>query len=759
MGKYYIYNSKIDDKKYKNITVIFNPDSSFNIKKLNNELTEHFRFHHQTSALLFIHCQDTSELKKQIADNIETIFSTIPKVEETSLRKNIFYALYDGNSFDFTSKVFLRKNKDEILKQGLVKIFVDNGGLIESNGISHHFEFPSGKHSTKFLRTANVLVNKCEIDFIAINTLHLFKDIEFENIYCDTLSINVVAYSMSIFAKRFFGNREINIESFKSYNGLYNQKSVFYDNAIFIISASTSGGLVTYLKSTHPEIHSKEVCTLFYLPIDKDSTLAQERVLCNLEYNKSKNYGIELYYQSRRNEQCIYCDDNSTPIIIQGDSFSLDEPIINAKNISASEYITKALKDFVETFKFNKDVGSTSLKVSYSEESASRKKYNLYIDYENVIDNIEKKHFKSHKAKLDSYINQYVPASIKYIVHLNDNGSKKLSEYIRKQTLSLTKEKIEIYNQRDLVETTINNDEVGSILIVGSCISNGKNLLYLSRFFRNYEGLRLIYFIGVNRVGNELQSKELKTNVKYGLYGRENSSFIEIEAIQCDNLSSDTPWENEIEHLQSIQQELDVSSKFIEDRIKIIEEFANTKVRGGIESIFYSDINNKPLEIRKNSAFFNNNNYYENVSQSDVYFTIACVLNNMRNDTENGLYQTSFVKNILDPLVFNRFNDGIIQASILRAAKKEELDYSYSPKHSEDMLMLIKTFIKHIDEYQGEAIIEFLYALTSRKIKLVKIHYSEIIDELNGLQDERIQVFKNAIKKVYEELYPKKYFS
>ncbi|TVZ26747.1 hypothetical protein JM83_1734 [Gillisia sp. Hel_I_86] len=759
MGKYYIYNAKIEDDNFKNVTVIFNPDTNFNFSTLKNELTNYFKFHHQTAALVFVHCKKEENIKGLVLENIDTIFKSIPKVEETSLRKNIFFVPYDGKSFNFKKKRFLEKNKKEILNQGLAEIFIGNGGLIESNGISHHFVFPSGKHSTKFLRTANVLVHKSEIDFIAINTLHLFQNIEFENIYCDTLSINVVAYSITKFVKRFHADKEINIESFKSYDGLYNKQSIFYDNAIFLISASTSGGLINYLQSTHPEIRSEEICTLFYLPIDKNSKVALERVLCNLERNKKLNYGIDLYHQSRRNEECVYCKNHSTPISIQGDSFSLDEPIINTRNISASKYITKSIKDFVEIFKYNGETERTSLKVSYSEESAARKKYNLYIDYENVIDDIGKSHFESHKKKLDAYIMQYVPASLKYIVHLNDKGSFKLSEYIRNRIKPDTRDEILIFNQSELTESLIEENEVGSILIVGSCISNGKNLLYLSRFFRNYESLRLIYFIGINRISDSSKYSELKTNVKYGLYGKENSSFVEIEAIQCDNSSSDTPWEKEIEHLQWIQQDSGVPPKFIEERLKIISEFANIQTRGGSESIFYTDINKQPLKIRKNSAFFNDNNYHENVTQSDVYFTISCVLNNMRNNKEDGLYQTSFVKNILDPFIFNRFNDGIIQASILRAAREEELNYSYSQQHSNDMLTLIKTFIKHINEYQGEAIIEFLYALSIRKLKLVKSHYAEIINELEGHEDERINIFKKSIKRVYDELYPKSYYN
>lgn len=749
MGKFYIYNSNIDDKKYKNITIVFNPCAAFDFNSLNKELTEHFRNFHQTSAIVFIHCSTNLSAYTAVKGNFDKIFKSIPKAEESSLLDGVFYVSYEKSSYIISKDdKFLKENFKEIINQGLANIFIKNGGLVESNGVSHHYVFPSGKHSTKFLRTANVLVTKSEIDFVALNTIHLFKNSDFKNIYCDTLSINVIGYSMSQYLKRFGNINDINIESFKSYNGLYNKDSNFYDDSIFLISASTSGGLVYYLKENHPEIDSNNICILFYLPIEKDSKLALERVLCNLKLNEISKYGIESYKQFKPGEKCLFCESQSTPIKILGDSFSLDEPIINTRNIVASKYITKSLKDFVEMFKFNDKTG-TSLKVSFSEDTITRKKYNLYIDYENIIKNIEEVQYKKHKTKIDAYINQFVPASVEYIIHLNDKGSFLLAQYIYNRINSYTTNPIEIINQSELSEKNIHENKSGCVLIVGSCITNGKNLLYLSRFFRNYDNIRLVYFVGINRISDPDKQRELKSNIKYGLYGTENSSFIEIETLNCDNSNYLTPWEVELENLKGIQERLDKPSSFINTRVIRINEFSSKDSKGGKENIFYEDYQGDELKIRKNSAFFNDNDYYENIKQSDVYFTIGCVLNNMRNNKIDGLYQTNFVKNLLDPFIFNRFNDGIIQASILRAAKNEELNYSFSYKNSEDMLMLLKTFIKHREEYQGEAIFEFLYALSIGKLRLFKNHYRSLIEELDAIEDERIKNFKDPIKEIY----------
>ena len=297
------------------------------------------------------------------------------------------------------------------------------------------------------------MVFKSQIDFIAINTLHLFSKLDFDNIYCDTLSINVIAYSMTKYLKRYNQNKEINIESFKSYDGLYNSQSIFYDKSIFLISASTSGGLINYIQKNHPEIGSDEICTLYYMPIDKDSPIIQERVLCNLERNEKLNYGIPLYDQSKPNEKCAYCVNHSTPISIIGDSFNLDEPVINPRNISASKYISKSLKNFVEVFKLNNE--SERLLRFHTARIRLQEKIQSLHRPKNIISNITNESFKSHKSKFDAYINQYVPASITHIVHLNDKGSVLLSQYIKDEIKDLAKNEITIINQSDLKEDTI----------------------------------------------------------------------------------------------------------------------------------------------------------------------------------------------------------------------------------------------------------------------------------------------------------------
>jgi len=73
---------------------------------------------------------------------------------------------------------------------------------------------------------------------------------------------------------------------------------------------------------------------------------------------------------------------------------------------------------------------------------------------------------------------------------------------------------------------------------------------------------------------------------------------------------------------------------------------------------------------------------------------------------------------VLSPRCFDRFNDGVIQASILRAAHPAELDYSIDEKLSRDMWHVLDTIFSANSTQAGEAALEFLLALAMKRLKL-----------------------------------------
>jgi len=199
-----------------------------------------------------------------------------------------------------------------------------------------------------------------------------------------------------------------------------------------------------------------------------------------------------------------------------------------------------------------------------------------------------------------------------------------------------------------------------------------------------------------------------------------------------NNDSKNTTWVNELEFFKTLKDfyderdyEDEIVFRFLNDRIEHLELGMSDNQKGLSNGLFFNSIpNNKPLALRKNFAFFNFRDYEKRASQADVYFTISSIINQLRNskDLTRCLLQTEYVRNLIEPGNFNRFNDGIIQASILRAASQQELAYNLDYDLSKNMFDILTTLITSYDQQQGEAIHEFIYALAIQKMILRPEH-------------------------------------
>ncbi|MFC0320232.1 hypothetical protein [Olivibacter oleidegradans] len=760
MNHYYIYSFDYkENKKNVSATVIFCPGTELDFSELQQELKDYYHHFYQTDKTIVIGGNYISDFAESIVSKKAHIFKYVPKIEADSFYENLHVLTFNekgklSESVHSELKPFttLSNFEKNYINHGAQKIFIENGGLVESTGSHHHFVFPSGKHSDRFLRVANVLLLSSEIYFIASGLLkHLNSDFH-KRIYCDTSSINSIAIALNDLVNRFATETPAKIypiNSFKSYEGLYDKSLNLKSNSLILISASTSGGMVEYILAQHAELKKDNLVILFYLENRKPSKVTVEQVLCNLTKTKDNPQGIATFITTDV-ENCHLCKVNSFPVEVSGDVFLLEQPKVNSIRINAEDVDLSVSSPFINQFIAIKGE-SPILKVNYKETGEdTSKKYDLYIDYSHIISNLDEPRLKKHKTKLNSYIDQHVPSNLKYILCLSDESSHKLGEYIRNRIKSnyVTECVPELVSRNEIL--SIPKSLEGSILIVGSCISNGKNLLYLSRAFRNHK-LRIVYFIGINRSPNPDTYSFLKSNLKYGTYGSENSSFVEVEKIHCSNLAEGNSWQIELEFLKThINNEDDQTVlKFLKARKLEIESSYSVEKKGMSKQIFLPRVTSqtvKPLKIRRNSAFFNREDYADHVTQADVYFTISYVLNKLRNsNTGHSLKQSMFVRNVISPENLNRFNDGIIQASILRNARVGELNYSIDEALSRQATDILITIFKYCHEDQGEAILEFLYAIATEKMLLKKKHLEVLMNELPVSKNKLIKFYSKII--------------
>jgi hypothetical protein len=144
-----------------------------------------------------------------------------------------------------------------------------------------------------------------------------------------------------------------------------------------------------------------------------------------------------------------------------------------------------------------------------------------------------------------------------------------------------------------------------------------------------------------------------------------------------------------------------------------------------------------PLKLQTGFALWPDGLADRQPSQADVYFTIASVLQSRRAASETGqgraLRTDLFQQTLLDPSNFGRFSDGIIQASILRAARPNEINYAWAPEYSRDMARFARRIILSSDRPRGEAAAEILIAIGTKRLRLCTEDTKEVLREAKGL--------------------------
>lgn len=622
----------------------------------------------------------------------------------------------------------------------MVHIFKCRDGLIKSEN-AHHFVFPSGKHCDNFLRPGNILQKGNEIMFIAFNLLHKLSPIA-KAIYCDTSSINSLAYAL-IELKRNFATTASPvqvplIESFGSYTAFEKNDFTVKQNSLILVSSSTSARILERL--TERKIELSQIGLIYCMG---NPSGFRESIICDLQYDEKTNEnGIKPFTSYLSADDCKFCRIGSIPVEVTGDVFQLEKPKINKIMIKVTD-APRFLNDFVRTFHRRAEQEFEFIKSHHFERldqpGLAQPSYEIFIDVEGLFDKLEK--FPNFKAKLDKYINHHIPAKTRFIIHLPDNGSKKLAGYIMARLSEQVKDPTSI---RLIDQSNVTNDEEfkkvkdedGCIVIVCSSLVGGSRLLYLSREMRDYPNFSLVYFVAFARPDNEPYLNFLKGNLVMSKF---QNTFVNVELLFTPNDRQNTSWVVEEHFLASLLRfcqdkgaDFAAAIPILEQRLDEIEKGYRNK--GLYDKLFYPNVcsSDHPLEINKNFAFFKFDKYHRQASQADIYFTMAAILNNLRNnpDADRKLINTQFTRTLLEADNFNRFNDGVIQAAILRASHTTELSYDFDKAESYRMLTILVGIVEFCDQPHGEALAEFLYAIAIRKLRLKKYHLEELIGKI-----------------------------
>ena len=85
----------------------------------------------------------------------------------------------------------------------------------------------------------------------------------------------------------------------------------------------------------------------------------------------------------------------------------------------------------------------------------------------------------------------------------------------------------------------------------------------------------------------------------------------------------------------------------------------------------------------------------------------------------------------------------------VRSALPVELNYSINKEFSRQMTDVLKSIIENFNNDQGEASLEFLLAIATKRLKIMDIHLSEVVDlPREGMPEEVVfllEYIKNTI--------------
>ncbi len=682
-------------KEANNTLCIHKSSSNYNKLHLINVIEKSFKNNVGMDNILIIANIIDFEYIKQDSNNLV--------LERDKKISNICLIVFDENGDFFDKKDikgsldinYLNEIKSDIVKYGLLDI-CRNNSVINVAPPGTQFKKLTGKVSTEFIRTSDMLSSDSIICFIAFSLLPFWRDNKINYIYTDTMSIIGIIYKL-IDLKKIYNSKIItpNVITFSSYSGI--DKIDFVDKlkSLVIISASTSCLMAKQIVEKYAIEESKIITLLSFTNPDNNTKL-----LCNISTlsNKSKSKSPGL-----------------TNIQIVGEYFTsqINEPreiLIKFKHapVNLKDNIDEYIEHGLFTIQKNKDVNTSK---------------EIYVDKDTFINT------DPFLKWYNNCLEFHAPLHLSYIIHTNDTSSKLLANIaldFYKRTL-ISSELPKVLSSKELGEKSVDHNAKG-ILIVSSVLSKGQEFLSIGRDLRSFaKNTSRTFIVGISLPISSSDYDRFKSSLTYSP-NRENYNFYTYWTLPIgqrmgidDNTNS---WELEKELLSKFDFEELIYAK---ERLEILLKLSE----GLKENIFNSTINGNNIELRDDFVFWKDGYSSKGINLSPaVYLTVSVAIQNAReNDNltlSEKLISDDYQRAVLSPDCFLRFNDGIIQASLLRTCNPKELDYSISSTISKKMKEILLSIIKNVNNQRGEATIEFLIALATKRMKLTLVDLKEI---------------------------------
>lgn len=587
-----------------------------------------------------------------------------------------------------------------IRRQGLTRLFRDRGAMLDA-GPTAHFVKPSGKPARRFMRAAQALSEGPEIYFSALWMLPwLAADVSI--VHVDTSSISHLVFAALLMKDRSGEGELTQIMTFRSYEGIRTHSFSRDRRELCVVSASESGTMASLLGEKVQ--HRSDVLTLFSTANAPNDTT----VLCDLRFDEELN---PLGFQSSPRETPLHA---SRPVRLIGEHF-----VVEARPASAVVPLKTDAPDCVARLAELKGGGVFSMLQSNPPDDAKAP----WVDVSSLLTTSAGKKWLREKACAA------IPITTRALLLADDHPATReladaLTEEVTSQTglapgwAQLTASEIEagcgIWTKKN---------PTAPVVVIAGATGHGRELLSASRALRDYAPDSVRTFLTTVVSGANADAIDmLKRNLEFG-----GHRFVRMFDLPIDRRRSAGSWRREIEFLEVFDDELPAT---LRDRLMDLK-----KTSVGLRNNLFLDAEAGPLALRQNFAFWKGGDA-AGADQADVFVTIASILENLRTGVDPSspqrLFNDANTQSVLSPEIFSRFNDGIIQSSLLRAALPVELNYASSRDQSRAIADLILQMCELHDRPQGEALSEFLMALRSGRIVLEDVQRQRLEVDLSA---------------------------
>jgi len=599
----------------------------------------------------------------------------------------------------------------EIGRRSATAIFLDHGGFVEANA-SYHFRNPSGRHTDRFMRLSNLLVCHAEISIIAMTLLPLIPD-DAVQAHVDTPAMFTLVSAVNEHLWKLQpGRQPLRCDSFRSYLGVKTYDFSGSDTSVVLISATSSGSLGSIVEKR--EVDRSRIAHVLYL----GAASPRFPSAVDLSFDKKLNpLGIAEARETYLEPNCALCDTGSIAVDLRGDQFDISGPEfepLTLKKTDAPDRLASTM---------DRLAGSGAFGVSVASGATGRQH----------LVNADRLSFAPEFVKrLEYFAKTHVPSSARECIMLDEDSEKFARDLCARAGVTpefVARSGIDGLNRTDTQASIQLNGS--PIVIAAAVIESGRALLDISRDLRKVRpNSPQIYIVGLVKSVSASRRQELERTL---VQTQEPSPhrFAAIEELVLPSAGAPNAWQAELMFLDDVVSGGADLSETLAARRDLLRRTSAPLM----DDLFVAN-GAAPLVLQPGFVFWPPElpeRITAKPTQADVFYTISAVLQKLRTTAPKpgarALRANWFQQTLLDPSNLGRFNDGVIQASLLRAARPTEIDFSGEVGSRLDAARIIGRIIAGAHRPRGEAASEALIALGSKRLRLPPAKLIDILAE------------------------------